>query len=59
MVYKLINFQWLFLILNYIWLKKQAADCGVELKKHNVTMISLYPGAVNTEIVVSKKLGKV
>jgi len=39
-------------------LDRMAADCGVELKKHNVTMISLYPGAVNTEIVVSKKLGK-
>lgn len=28
-----------------------AADCGIELKKHNVAMISLYPGAVKTELV--------
>ena len=27
-----------------------AADCGIELKKHNVTMLSLYPGAVKTEL---------
>ena len=34
-----------------------AGDCGIELKKHNVTMISLYPGAVKTELVMelSKK----
>ena len=30
---------------------RMAADCGVELKRHNVTMISLYPGAVKTELV--------
>jgi dehydrogenase/reductase SDR family protein 1 len=28
-----------------------AVDCGIELKKHNVAMISLYPGAVKTELV--------
>ena len=28
-----------------------AADCGIELKKYNVAMISLYPGAVKTELV--------
>ena len=28
-----------------------AADCGIELKKHNVAMISLYPGAVKTELI--------
>jgi dehydrogenase/reductase SDR family protein 1 len=28
-----------------------AVDCGIELKKHNVTMLSLYPGAVKTELV--------
>lgn len=27
-----------------------AVDCGIELKKHNVTMVSLYPGAVKTEL---------
>jgi dehydrogenase/reductase SDR family protein 1 len=30
---------------------RMAADCGVELKKHNVCMLSLYPGAVKTELV--------
>lgn len=30
---------------------RMACDCGIELKKHNVTMISLYPGAVKTELV--------
>ena len=29
---------------------RMAVDCGIELKKHNVTMISLYPGAVKTEL---------
>lgn len=28
---------------------RMAADCGIELKNSNVTMISLYPGAVKTE----------
>ncbi len=28
-----------------------AADCGIELKKHNIAMLSLYPGAVKTELV--------
>ena len=28
-----------------------AADCGIELKKHNITMLSLYPGGVKTELV--------
>ena len=26
-----------------------AVDCAVELKKHNVTCVSLWPGAVQTE----------
>lgn len=30
---------------------RMAVDCGIELKKHNVTMLSLYPGAVKTELV--------
>ena len=30
---------------------RMAADCGIELKKHNVAMISLYPGAVKTELI--------
>ena len=28
-----------------------AADCGLELKSHGVTFISLWPGAVKTELV--------
>jgi dehydrogenase/reductase SDR family protein 1 len=28
---------------------RMAADCAVELKKDNVTMISLWPGPVKTE----------
>lgn len=28
-----------------------AVDCGTELKKHGVTMLSLYPGAVKTELI--------
>ena len=28
-----------------------AADCGLELKSHNVTFISLWPGPVKTEMV--------
>lgn len=28
-----------------------AVDCGIELKKHNVVMLSLYPGAVKTELI--------
>jgi dehydrogenase/reductase SDR family protein 1 len=34
-------------------LDRMAADCGVELKKHNVCMLSIYPGAVKTELVVN------
>ncbi len=36
---------------------RMAVDCGIELKKHNVTMLSLYPGAVKTELCMelSKK----
>lgn len=30
---------------------RMAVDCGIELKKHNVTMISLYPGPVKTEMI--------
>jgi dehydrogenase/reductase SDR family member 1 len=28
-----------------------AADCGLELKAHNVAYISLWPGAVKTELI--------
>jgi dehydrogenase/reductase SDR family protein 1 len=30
---------------------RMAADGGIELKKENVTMVSLWPGAVKTEAV--------
>lgn len=33
---------------------RMAQDCGIELKKHNVTMVSLWPGAVKTELVNEK-----
>lgn len=36
---------------------RMAADCGTELKKHNVTMISLWPGAVETEMIKTHVLG--
>ena len=29
-----------------------AQDCGLELRKENVTMVSLWPGAVQTERMV-------
>ena len=29
--------------------------CGLELKKHNVTCISLWPGLVQTEAIVAAK----
>ncbi|KAK2143732.1 hypothetical protein LSH36_817g00022 [Paralvinella palmiformis] len=31
-----------------------AADCAVELKNHDVSMVSLWPGLVNTEVVSSR-----
>ena len=30
---------------------RMAADCAIELKKHNVAMVSLWPGAVKTEYI--------
>lgn len=30
---------------------RMAVDCGIELRKHNIVMLSLYPGAVKTELV--------
>ena len=30
---------------------RMAADCAVELKRHNVAMVSLWPGPVKTEYV--------
>lgn len=37
---------------------RMAADCAMELKKHNVAMISLWPGAVKTEKVQDLVLDK-
>lgn len=41
-------------------LDRMAGDCSVELKKHNVAIISLWPGIVKTEVVndLKKKLEK-
>ena len=33
---------------------RMAADCAIELRKHNVAMISLWPGPVKTEYVAAK-----
>jgi dehydrogenase/reductase SDR family protein 1 len=30
---------------------RMAADCGHELKKHNVAVVSLWPGPVKTEFI--------
>jgi dehydrogenase/reductase SDR family protein 1 len=30
---------------------RMAADCAYELKKHNVAMVSLWPGPVKTEFI--------
>lgn len=32
---------------------RMAVDCGIELKKHSVTCVSLWPGAVKTELISS------
>ena len=31
-----------------------AVECGLELKKHNVAMVSLWPGPVRTETILDK-----
>ena len=38
---------------------RMAADCAVELKKYNVAMVSLWPGAVKTEKMQESILGNV
>ena len=35
---------------------RMAADCAIELKKSNVTMVSLWPGPVKTEYVQDKMI---
>ena len=37
---------------------RMAADCAVELKEDNVTMVSLWPGPVKTEYIEENVLGK-
>jgi len=42
---------------------RMAADCGIELRKHNVAYISLWPGPVKTELIMDaldsgKTMGK-
>jgi len=37
---------------------RMAVDCGIELKRHNVAVVSLWPGAVKTELVTSIYEGK-
>ena len=40
------------LLLNFVVTQcdRMAADCALELRKHNVAYVSLWPGAVKTEI---------
>ena len=35
---------------------RMAADCAIELKSDNVTMVSLWPGPVKTEYVQDKMI---
>ena len=37
---------------------KMAHDCGTELKKQNVTMVSLWPGPVRTEKIDAQMTSK-
>ena len=37
---------------------RMAADCGHELRKHNVAMVSLWPGPVKTEMIQDLVLSK-
>ena len=37
---------------------RMAQDCGIELRKHNVACIALWPGPVQTEKIQEKVLGK-
>ncbi len=36
---------------------KMAHDCAQELRKHNVTMVSFWPGPVRTEAIMENVLG--
>lgn len=37
---------------------RMAVDCGIELKRHNVAVVSLWPGAVKTELVTPNIMQK-
>lgn len=39
----------------YFQKDRMAADCALELKSHNVTYISLWPGPVKTELINASK----
>ncbi len=38
---------------------KMASDCAQELKRHNVTFVSLWPGPVKTETIVDAIMSKI
>jgi len=35
-------------------LDRMSVDCGIELKQHGITCLSLYPGAVRTEMIMDQ-----
>lgn len=37
---------------------RMAADCGFELRKHNVAVVSLWPGPVKTENIKTMFIGR-
>ena len=41
--------------LSVFQLDKMSEMCGKELKKHNVTCLSLWPGLVQTEAILAAK----
>ena len=45
----------LILKISIIQLDKMSEMCGRELKKHNVTCLSLWPGLVQTEAILAAK----
>ena len=43
------------IVLSLFQLDKMSEMCGKELKKHNVTCLSLWPGLVQTEAILAAK----
>lgn len=39
-------------------LDRMSVDCGIELRSHNITCLSLYPGAVRTELIMDQMKSK-